>query len=100
MPDPSTATSTPICGEIGATATANSATSCPHCGSTARHSDRIGCCSGCKRLFTSLSAFDRHRRHMTCLTPEEAGLEEKVVKGDPSVPGYGWPAGVMSWGQK
>lgn len=73
---------------------------CPHCGSAARHTDRIGCCSGCGRLFTSLSSFERHRRKLQCVDPAEVGLEPKVVKSDPSVPAWGWPApaqGVGSW---
>ena len=47
---------------------------CHHCGTYARHGERVSCCSGCRTLFSSGSAFDKHRRDMTCLTPEKAGL--------------------------
>ena len=70
---------------------------CPHCKSIARHTDRVGCCSGCKRLFTSMSAFDAHRRVTYCLGPLEVGLEQKLVKSDPGVPAWGFPAGDMTW---
>jgi hypothetical protein len=39
------------------------------CGNATKHTSRIGCCAGCKRLFSSDSAFDRHRRDGTCLDP-------------------------------
>ena len=70
---------------------------CPHCKSTARHTDRIGCCSGCKVLFTSMTAFDHHRRVTYCLDPQEVGLVQKAIKSDPSVPAWGLPAGDMTW---
>lgn len=44
------------------------------CGHRTKHTTRIGCCAGCKRLFSSDSAFQRHRRHLACLDPAEAGL--------------------------
>ena len=63
----------------------------------AKHADRLGCCSGCKRLFTSMSAFDAHRRVTYCLDPAEVGLEAKTVKQDPSVPAWGFPKGDVVW---
>lgn len=97
--DPSKDTREPRTSILGPTAGVNSATPCPHCRSTAKHTDRIGCCSGCKVLFTSMSAFDAHRRVTYCLTPAEAGLVEKTVKGDPSIPAYGLPRGNVVWEQ-
>ena len=34
---------------------------CSNCGTTWRHSDRIGCCSGCRQAFAGLAAFDAHQ---------------------------------------
>ena len=65
---------------------------CPHCGSRAKHGERIGCCSGCKTLFTSNSAFDRHRRNLQCLDPAEVGLVQRTLKTDPTVMSWGWPS--------
>jgi hypothetical protein len=42
-----------------------------------------------------MSAFDKHRRNLTCLSPEEVGLEPKVLESDPSVMSWGLPAGRM-----
>ena len=72
---------------------------CPHCGSRAKHGERIGCCSGCKTLFTSMSAFDLHRRNLSCLDPAEVGLEPKVLKTDPSVMAWGWKATESPFGK-
>jgi len=69
------------------------AAECPHCGSRAKHGERIGCCSGCKILFTSMSAFDKHRRDLKCLDPAEVGLVPKTLATDPSVMSWGWPSG-------
>ena len=55
----------------------------PHCGSVARHGERIGCCSGCGALFASQSAFDRHRKALMCLPPASCGLIAKHPKTDP-----------------
>lgn len=70
-----------------------SATPCPHCGSTAKHGDRIGCCSGCGRLFSSMSAFARHRSHLTCHDPETRGLVPRHPKSDPDATMWGLPGG-------
>lgn len=69
------------------------AAKCPHCGSRAGHGERIGCCSGCKILFTSMSAFEKHRRNLSCLDPQEAGLVPRTLKSDPTVMSWGWPSG-------
>lgn len=34
-------------------------------------------CTGCCRTFKSVSAFDRHRRDMKCLNPEDCGMTMK-----------------------
>jgi hypothetical protein len=44
------------------------------CGNATKHTSRIGCCAGCKRLFSSDSAFDRHRRGGECMEPQDVGL--------------------------
>ena len=45
------------------------------CGHRTRHTQTIGCCAGCGLLFSSDSAFARHRRGGECLDP--ATLERK-----------------------
>lgn len=70
---------------------------CPHCGTVAKHGERVSCCSGCGTLFTSGTAFDRHRRDFTCLTPEDAGLVRKSVKTDPSAVAWGLAGGGEWW---
>ena len=50
-------------------------TPCPHCGTTVRHTTKVGCCSGCGELFSGDAAFDAHRvgtRSRSCLSPETA----------------------------
>ena len=37
------------------------ATLCKTCGTEIKHTDTVGCCSGCRRVFVGLSAFDRHQ---------------------------------------
>ena len=64
---------------------------CPHCGTTARHGERIGCCSGCGQLFASQSAFDRHRKAFTCIWPPDVGLVVKHPKSDPDAVMWGLP---------
>jgi hypothetical protein len=74
-----------------------SATPCGHCGTTVRHGERIGCCSGCGRLFSSNSAHDRHRRDLTCQNPESVGLVAKEPKGHPGVVMWAMPATGREW---
>ena len=52
---------------------------CGNCGTLWRHTDRVGCCSGCKQAFASLSAFDAHQigprneaGRLTCLNAATA----------------------------
>lgn len=52
---------------------------CGNCGTTWRHSDRVGCCSACKQTFASLGAFDAHQvgprneqGRLTCLNAATA----------------------------
>lgn len=55
------------------------------CGNATKHTSRIGCCGACRRLFSSDTAFDRHRRDGDCLdvrTLEHKG--EAVFKPKPS----------------
>jgi hypothetical protein len=55
------------------------------CGNATRHTERIGCCSGCRHLFSSDSAFDRHRRGGECLDVETATHKgERIFVGRPS----------------
>ena len=64
---------------------------CPHCKTLAKHGERIGCCSGCKVLFASQSAFDRHRRSGECLDVMEIGLVAHRSKTDPNAVMWGMP---------
>ena len=36
-------------------------TPCRHCHTTVRHTDTVGCCSGCSAAFSGLTAFDAHQ---------------------------------------
>ena len=45
---------------------------CGHCGSTYKHTDTVGCCSGCGRVFYGLTAFERHRVNLACRDVENA----------------------------
>lgn len=45
-------------------------------------------CGGCCRTYTSLSAFDRHRRGGQCLDPQTAGL---IARQKPYGLLWGWP---------
>jgi hypothetical protein len=67
-------------------------TPCPHCGTRAKHGERVSCCSGCGVLFTSGSAFDKHRKDFACMNPEEVGLVRRDVKTDPDAVAWGLPA--------
>jgi hypothetical protein len=65
---------------------------CPHCHTKAKHGERVSCCSGCGVLFTSGSAFDKHRRDLKCLAPETVGLVRRISKTDPDAVAWGLPA--------
>jgi hypothetical protein len=47
-------------------------------------------CGGCGRVFTGLTAFDRHRRNFRCVDPASVGLEQKP-NGI-----WGWPPDARS----
>lgn len=69
------------------------------CGKKTKHTTRIGCCPLCRELFSSDSAFAKHRGTGTaCTPPEEAGLvarpsrtaEGEVIWGYPSRESNPW----------
>ena len=65
------------------------------CGYRTKHTSRVGCCSGCRLLFSSDSSFMAHRKNGQCQSPEEAGLvahDSKSVPGETiwSLPSSGW----------
>jgi hypothetical protein len=66
---------------------------CPHCHTRAKHGERVSCCSGCGVLFTSGSAFDKHRRNLQCLAPESIGLVRRISKTDPNAVAWGLDGG-------
>ena len=71
------------------------------CGHRTRHTASIGCCSGCRRLFSSDSAFSRHRKDGQCLDPETRGLvarDSRTAPGETvwSLPGSDWRERVTS----
>ena len=69
------------------------------CGHRTRHTDRLSCCSGCHIMFTSGSAFDKHRRNMRCLTPAEAGLIARPSKTAPGEVLYSLPGPDIHQGE-
>lgn len=72
---------------------------CPHCHTRAKHGERVSCCSGCGTLFSSGTAFDRHRKDFGCLNPVDAGLVPRPAKTDPDATAWGLPAGKAWWDQ-
>lgn len=67
------------------------------CGHQTRHTNRVGCCASCKRLFSSDSAFDRHRKGGQCIEPTERGLIAKASKTFPAETLWSLPASDVSW---
>lgn len=67
------------------------------CGHRTRHTSRIGCCAACKRLFSSDSAFEKHRRGGGCLDPAEVGLVRRESRTAPGEFMWSQPAGEHSW---
>lgn len=61
------------------------------CGKRTTHTSRIGCCAGCKELFSSDSAFEKHRRRFVCLDPVEAGLVARPSRSAPDETIWGLP---------
>ena len=71
------------------------------CGNRTRHTASIGCCAGCHRLFSSDSAFMRHRKDAQCLDPVARGLvarDSRTAPGETvwSLPGSNWREQVTS----
>lgn len=69
------------------------------CGKRTRHTATIGCCPLCHELFSSETAFRKHRRPgPTCTPPSEVGLvarpsktaEGEVIWGNPSPENPWW----------
>ena len=75
-------------------------TACSNCGSTRTHSDRVGCCTGCRRLFVGIRAFDRHRSWTTgqgrCLDPATVTTANGAPIFDADDNGHGTPAYRLS----
>jgi hypothetical protein len=67
------------------------------CGHRTRHTSRVGCCSGCGLLFSSDSAFEKHRRHGVCLPPADVGLVPRASRTAPGEVVYSLPGG--HWGK-
>ena len=69
------------------------------CGHRTRHTERISCCSGCREMFTSDSAWSRHRKALTCLLPANVGLVPKPSRTAPGETLWALPASDREWGQ-
>jgi hypothetical protein len=54
------------------------------CGHRTPHTSRVGCCAGCRRLFSSDTAFMQHRRNLTCHDPAEMGLVPRPSRQVPT----------------
>jgi hypothetical protein len=69
---------------------------CTNCGSTRTHTDRVGCCTRCRRLFIGIRAFDRHRQWTTgqgrCLDPATATTANGTPIFETDDSGHGAPA--------
>ena len=46
-----------------------------------QHSEQRFCCGGCRRAFSSMVAFDWHRRGQTCTDPAEGGFKAREIAG-------------------
>lgn len=67
------------------------------CGHQTKHTNRIGCCASCKHLFSSDSAFNRHRKGGKCLYPANSGLVAKRSKRFPDEWIWSLAPGDASW---
>lgn len=68
------------------------------CGNKTRHTQHIGCCAGCRRMFSSDTAFMRHRRNGSCVEPEAAGLMARPSRTAPGETVWALPAkGDVPW---
>jgi hypothetical protein len=63
------------------------------CGHRTKHTSRVGCCAGCRNLFSSDSAFERHRRGGECLEPSSVGLNPKESRTAPGETVWSLPGG-------
>ena len=68
------------------------------CGHRTKHTQRIGCCAACGDLFSSDTAFAKHRRDGKCQDPQGAGLERRVSRSAPGEFMWSMPHGDHSWG--
>lgn len=66
------------------------------CGHATKHTSRVGCCGSCRLLFSSDSAFDRHRKGGACLHPLDVGLVEKPSRTAPGELVWSLPGGYFA----
>lgn len=53
------------------------------CGHQTKHTSRIQCCGSCRNLFSSDSAFQRHRKGGACIYPPNVSLVPKPSRTAP-----------------
>ena len=68
--------------------------------SLAVHGQRIGCCAGCRHLFSSDTAFNAHRRVGQCLDPRGVGLVGRPSRTAPGEVIWAFPASDVPWGER
>jgi len=68
------------------------------CGHRTKHGQRIGCCAGCRHLFSSDTAFSAHRRVGQCLDPRTVGLVGRPSRTAPGEVIWAFPASDVPWG--
>ncbi len=68
------------------------------CGHRTKHGQRIGCCAGCRHLFSSDTAFNAHRRAGQCLDPHDVGLVGRPSRTAPGEVIWAFPASDVPWG--
>ena len=61
---------------------------------------RIGCCAGCRHLFSSDTAFNAHRRVGQCLDPRTVGLVGRPSRTAPGEVIWAFPASDLPWGER
>jgi hypothetical protein len=63
-----------------------------------RHSEHRFCCGGCHRAFSSMAAFDWHRRGHECTNPAAGDFVPRVLAGmDGPVTVWGGPGSDREW---
>ena len=70
------------------------------CGHRTKHGQRIGCCAGCRHLFSSDTAFTAHRRVGQCLDPRGVGLVGRPSRTAPGEVIWAFPASDVPWGER